>query len=256
MKQIDEIVNDRLNLVWQEQILDVNASATANQEKPQGYVLGGQPGAGKSALIEDVKNLLNRNVIVINGDDFRKYYPDYEKLQKEQGQDSPKFTAEFAGKMTEAIFNKAMNEKYNIVIEGTFRTSETPIKTLQQLKNNHYETTVLIKTCHQDISWNSCLERYNKMLETNPKEARFTDKAHHDLVVQNLAKNIKEVFKSGLVDNMQVFVRTAGKGKDNDLPKKEIYNSNSKKMVNTETINKYVFGEKRLSLDNGLGNTL
>lgn len=55
MKQIDELVNKRLNLVWQEQILDKSSSAIPYQNKPQGFVLGGQPGAGKSNLSAEVK---------------------------------------------------------------------------------------------------------------------------------------------------------------------------------------------------------
>ncbi len=251
--ETNNIVQDRLVEVWNNEILQKNQVATSNQSQPQAFVLGGQPGAGKSSMTQDVRKLLNKNVIVINGDDFRKYHPEYRKLQKEQGQDAPKYTAEFAGKMTEAILKKAIEEKYNIIVEGTFRTSETPIKTLRQFKENGYKTNVLIQTCNQTISWQTCLDRYNRMAQDNPKEARFTDKKHHDLVVQNLAKNIKEVQKSGLVDHMQIFARVPVKGKTNEFQQKEIYNSNSNKAVNTATIDKYLLGEKREStLANGL----
>lgn len=158
--------------------------------------------------------------------------------------------------MTNAVLNKAISEKYNIAIEGTFRTSETPIKTLKQFKDNGYETNVLVQTCKQDISWASCIERYEKALIETPNEARFTPKEHHDLVVKNLAKNVKEVAKSGLVDNMQVFARLPVKGNPNEFTQKEIYNSNSKKMVNSATIEKHIFGERKISLDTGLSNGL
>ncbi|MCT7910724.1 zeta toxin family protein [Aliarcobacter butzleri] len=256
MKQIDEIVIKKFDLVWQEQILDKSSSAIPYQNKPQGFILGGQPGAGKSNLLLEAKKKLNRNILEINGDNFRKYHPDYKKLQKEKGQDTSIYTQEFAAKMANAILSKAINEKYNIVIEGTFRTVETPIRTLKQLKDNGYETNVLVQTCKQEISWDSCLERYEKALKNNPNDARFTPKEHHDLVVTNLAKNVKEVAKSGLVDNMQVFARIPVKGKPNEFTQKEIYNSNSKKIVNSATIEKYIFGERKISLDNGLSNGL
>ena len=256
MKEINEIINSKLNLVWEEQILDRNPFALANQENPQGFVLGGQPGAGKSSLTEIIKNNLHDNILEINGDNFRKYHPNYKNLQKEKGQDSSIHTQEFAGKMTNAILNKAIQEKYNIVIEGTFRTVEAPLKTLKQFKDNGYETNVLVQTCKQDISWASCIERYEKALIETPNEARFTPKEHHDLVVKNLAKNVKEVAKSGLVDNMQVFARLPVKGNPNEFTQKEIYNSNSKKMVNSATIEKHIFGERKISLDAGLSNGL
>lgn len=46
MKNIDEIINNQVNLVWQEQILDRNPFALSNQKNPQGFVLGRQPGIG------------------------------------------------------------------------------------------------------------------------------------------------------------------------------------------------------------------
>lgn len=252
MKQIDEYINNKLKKVWQREIINRNPFALASQEKPQGFVLGGQPGAGKSVLSENIKSILNDNILEINGDNFRKYHPDYKILQERYAEDAPKYTAEFAGAMTEAIFQKALNERYNIVIEGTFRTAKTPIKTLQKLKDNGYETTVLIQTCNKDISWASCLERYEKMLQANPKEARFTPKEHHDVVVENLSKNIKEVEKSKLADNMQIFVRTPSKENSQIFESKEIYNSNSKKPVNVATIDKHILEERQRGRDRGL----
>ncbi|MBR5676338.1 MAG: zeta toxin family protein, partial [Neisseriaceae bacterium] len=42
---------------------------------PQGFVLGGQPGAGKSNLLKQIENRLNGNVLIINADEFRRYHP-------------------------------------------------------------------------------------------------------------------------------------------------------------------------------------
>lgn len=254
MSETKEMVAIKLAEVWHIEIMSAYRSmASPNQLKPQAFVLGGQPGVGKSSLTTGIREKLKKDAIVINGDDFRKYHPDYKTVQTKQGQDAPKYTAEFAGAMTEAVLKKAIEEKYNVIIEGTFRTSNTPIKTLQLFKDNGYETNVLIQTCHQAISWQTCLDRYERMLQDNPKEARFTDKKHHDLVVENLAQNIKQVQKSGLVDHLQIFARVPVKGTTNEFQQKEIYNSNSNKPVNTATINKYLQGEKReLSQAQGL----
>lgn len=248
MNEAREHAKNAFKEAW-EDIKNDNELAKPNQQNPQAFVLGGQPGAGKSNLTKNIQQKMQENVIEINGDNFRKYHPNYKEFQEKYKQDSPKYTAAFAAALTEAILQKAIAEKYNIVIEGTFRTAQTPINTLQNFKNNGYETNVLIQTCNCDVSWNSCLERYEKMLEVNPKEARYTDKAHHDLVVKNLANNIKTVQKSGLVDNMQIFARIALKGQD-QFVQKEIYNSQNKKLVNTVTINKFIGNNK--ALDNNL----
>lgn len=217
---IDEIVQKQLQEVWQGEILDGDTCATP-VKNPTGFVLGGQPGAGKSSLILKVKEELKGNAIVINGDDYRKYHPDYARFQAQDTKDSAPKTQEFAGKMTEAILQKAIKEKYNVVIEGTFRTAQTPIQTLKQFKENGYQTQVMIQTCNKELSWESCLERYNKMLEVNPQEARYTPKEHHDLVCENLAQNIEQVCQSGFVDKVEIYKRDKEKMqcifKDNPL---------------------------------------
>ncbi|WP_267523181.1 zeta toxin family protein [Campylobacter sp. MG1] len=240
--KIDENI---FNIIWS----DLKKDYIIPVNNPKAFVLGGQPGAGKSKLIKLIEQELNSNVIVINGDDYRKYHPDYANLQATYGKDSPKHTATFAGMITEMILDKAIKNKLNVVIEGTFRTATTPIKTLQLFKDNGYNTNVLIQTCHKDISWKSCLERYEKMLETNPAEARFTDKAHHDIVVDNLANNIKEVQKSGLVDNIKIYSRILDK-KTGNFNQIEIYNSDLKPKVNIATINKYLGLERNISVEN------
>jgi len=195
------VTRELFDEVWQK----TKSSYISSEKKPKAYVLGGQPGSGKSYLIEQVKKELNNNAIIINGDDFRRFHPDYKKIQKEYGKDSPKVTAQFAGKMTEAVLEKAISENYNIIIEGTFRTFETPLETLQKLKNANYETNVYIKAISKHQSWKNCLERYEKMLELDPEEARYTDKFHHDLIVNNLAQNVEMVSNSSYVDNLKVF---------------------------------------------------
>lgn len=202
----DEAVKKTFNLAWQ-MVLEGTGDKIEPVTSPKGYVLGGQPGAGKSGLIKRATRLCDDNIIIISGDDFRKFHPEYKELQKTYGKDSPKHTAAFAGKMTEAVLNKAIKEHYNIVIEGTFRNPATPIQTLSLMKANGYKTRIMVQTCSKELSWESCQERYEKMLEVMPDEARWTDKAHHDLVCEKLAENIKTVIESGKADRAEIFFR-------------------------------------------------
>ena len=242
MDVVDSLVKLKFDLVWKIEILDKSDLKKVNN--PKGYVLGGQPGVGKSKILKNIGLKHNLNVVIINADDYRKYHPNYKEFQEKFIENSPKYTASFSARMTEAIIKKALDERYNIAIEGTFRTCETPINTLKILKEAGYETTVAIQTCDKKISWKSCLERYNKALKINPLLARYTDKNHHDLVVKNLAKNIKVVKDSGLVDNLKIFTRTLSK--DNTFEQKLIFDSNIDKNLDTKAINKYLGVDENL----------
>ncbi len=171
---------------------------------PQGFVLGGQPGARKAYLTEYIKKELP-DTISINGDEYRCWHPYFSVIQKKYGKDSSKITARFAGKVTQELINRCLLNRYNIIIEGTFRTANTPLKTLNDLKEHNYKTFVYIKTCPGEVSWSRCLSRYEIGLNEKEGKERFTDRSHHDLVVKTLPENADTVFKSGLTDRMVVF---------------------------------------------------
>jgi UDP-N-acetylglucosamine kinase len=48
--------------------------------------------------------------------------------------------------MTGRVIEQALKEGYNIVVEGTFRTPETPIKTLNDMQQHGYQTAVYLQT--------------------------------------------------------------------------------------------------------------
>nr|WP_231718164.1 zeta toxin family protein [Neisseria sp. 74A18] len=70
--------------------------------------------------------------MIINGDEFRRYHPDFEDIQAPYGKNAPKYTAAFSGMMTERVIAKALAEGYNVSVEGTFRTAGDLCKTPRQ----------------------------------------------------------------------------------------------------------------------------
>ena len=190
--------------IWAD-LLDDNKFLQASKN-PIGFVLGGQPGAGKSKLLEKIANNLNGNVLVINADEFRRQHPKFDEIQTKYGDEAPKYTAEFSGKMAEIVLNTALSEKYNIAIEGTFRTAETPLKTIDLMKNQGYKIAVHIQTCPKEISWQNTIERYEAMKKAG-LTPRAVDKAHHDLVCYKLGENADKVLQSGKTDEFKVFNR-------------------------------------------------
>ncbi len=80
---------------------------------PKAYVLGGQPGAGKTSLQKMFSKQCNDNLIIINGDEFRSMHPNFEEIQKVYGKDSVNYTGAFSSKMTESLIEKIGNAQLN-----------------------------------------------------------------------------------------------------------------------------------------------
>lgn len=210
--------------------------------RPVGYVLGGQPGSGKSNLIRLLRKKYDSNIVAISGDDFRPYHPYFAEYQTLYNEDSPKYTARFSSLMTEAVIKHFVEKRYNLVIEGTFRTSQTPINTLQMLRDNGYKTGCLVQLCNKELSWKSCQERYERMKERKPIMARAVDKAHHDYVVEHITNNIKAVYDSKLADIFEIYER------HEDIIKK-IFSSEKSNTLDIKRLNQVLGLKTHRSID-------
>ena len=173
-------------------------------ENPKVFLLGGQPGAGKSGL-ENAINIENE-YISISGDDYREYHPKFEELNIRYGKESSKYTQQWAGEITERLIKELGKEKYNLIIEGTLRTAELPLKEAYRFKKNGYEVELNIIVVKPEKSYLGTLLRYEQMI-TKGKTPRMTPKEHHDLVVNSIGNNLEIIYNSKVFDNIKLFDR-------------------------------------------------
>ena len=173
-------------------------------ENPKVFLLGGQPGAGKSGL-ENAINIENE-YISISGDDYREYHPKFEELNIRYGKESSKHTQQWAGEITERLIKELGKEKYNLIIEGTLRTAELPLKEAYRFKKNGYEVELNVVVVKPEKSYLGTLLRYEQMI-TKGKTPRMTPKEHHDLVVNSIGNNLEIIYNSKVFDNIKLFDR-------------------------------------------------
>ncbi|WP_285400371.1 zeta toxin family protein [Lysinibacillus sp. fls2-241-R2A-57] len=181
------------------------------QKNPVVFILGGQPGAGKSSLHDIIKDKLNENVITIDNDTFKPSHPNFDLLVGKYGKNYVEHVTPFSNKMTEALIEYFSNQGYNLTIEGTLRTVETPIKTATDLKEKGYEVSLYVMAVSKDLSYLGTLERYEAMYLKEPQTARSTDKAIHDTVVSNLPNNLDTLFKGDIFTDISLFTREGTK---------------------------------------------
>ena len=151
-------------------------------------LLGGQPGAGKSYGTKLVLERLNNNALIINGDEFRPYHQYFDEIYAKYGNDFSKYTGDFSGKMVEKVRDEAIKQKLNIIIEGTFRRAELPLRELVNFTQVGYQTGVIICTCPYQTSWENTINRAEEQ-KSQGLNPRYVPKEHHDLVVRKLAEN-------------------------------------------------------------------
>lgn len=173
--------------------------------QPTAYILGGQPGAGKTILQKRI--LANDyNCVVINADTFRTSHPYFSEIQAAFGDEAPKYTQPFINRITEQLISELSDEKYNLIIEGTLRTAETPINTCKTLKDKGYRVELHIIAVKKEISYESTILRYENAIALG-KTPRATAKEHHDLVAESIVKNLDVIYESKTFDDIRLFSR-------------------------------------------------
>ena len=221
-------------------ILHFYKSRYSPTENPKVFLLGGQPGAGKSGL-ENAINIENE-YISISGDDYREYHPKFEELNIRYGKESSKYTQQWAGEITERLIKELGKEKYNLIIEGTLRTAELPLKEAYRFKKNGYEVELNVVVVKPEKSRLGTLERYEAMLKQG-KVPRMAPKEHHDLVVNNIGNNLEIIYNSKAFDNIKLFDRENNllyNYKENpDVNPKDILNKEFNRVWKKEEIEKF-----------------
>lgn len=170
--------------------------------EPWAILTGGQPGSGKSS-IKRIANRKSKNFIFLNTNEFRDSHPNYMEIQREYGSDHPKHTAQWAGAITEALIERLSKEKYNLLIEGTLRTTEVPEQTANRLRANGYKVDLYVMAVKPEVSFTGTITRFFQGRQKD-NNGRAVDKKHHDLVVSRLQENLVYLAKKKCFDEIVV----------------------------------------------------
>lgn len=179
------------------------------QESPKAYLLGGQPGAGKSGLHQLIK-AEDPNAITIDNDTFKWLHPKYKQLEQKYGKDVVKYVTPFSNQMTESLIDYLSDKKFDLIIEGTLRTVEVPMATVTKLQNRGYEASLYVMAVPRIESYLGTLARYEDQFSLSPRTARATSGINLDLLNDREQEDVFEDYGAFLM-------QTLGEGVDDSL---------------------------------------
>ena len=183
-------------------------------ELPTAFLLGGQPWSGKTSLRIVITEETGGNAIAIDNDTFKQQHPNFEELAKVYGKDVVAQVTPFSNRMTEALISRLSDPGYNLVIEGTGRTTDVPIQTATMLQSKGYETKLYVMAVPKIESYLGTIERYENMFSDDPLTARATPKKAHDLVVKNIPSNLEALHKTSLFSDIRLYDRQGTKSRN------------------------------------------
>lgn len=185
-----------------------------SQEKPIAVFIVGQPGAGKSTIINSLEN--KDQFIFIDADQYRNLYDDVNNLKNKDIYEYLNQSGKVSGKTVEYLIDDFSNQKYNLLIEGTLRNPDVPVHTAELLNNKGYTSNMNVMAVKPEESKLSTIDRYLTLEEQKiniDKDtlARPVDPKIHDTIAKNLPENLKKVAESNQFNTMSIYTRNDGK---------------------------------------------
>lgn len=197
-----------------------NKACTEN--KPIAVITGGQPGAGKSALLPMYKGVLRTlyqmNAVVNNADFYRFCIPGSYKIAMDFPESASELTDPVVKEMRKDLIEESIKQKQSIIIENTLGDTLA----LDQMEESKvHDIWVTLMAVPREESLLSDFERYIKMKEAGGV-ARLVSVAAHDKRYYALDKIVPELEKR----NIRLLVHSRGK-REVDFPNLEYDSSNS-----------------------------
>jgi hypothetical protein len=174
---------------------------------PIAGLLGGQGASGKSYLSEVVKrNYPDKegNILFINGDTYREFYPNAKELMKSDRDNYSAKTQIFSNVFTEELIKEAVKNKFNVIIEGTMRNPDVPNSTAVVLKANNYKVDAYIIAANPVFTELGVYRRYDEQMKINGM-GRLAEMPAHNEAAKGLLKSADRLFDNKSVDSINLY---------------------------------------------------
>ena len=247
----------KVNEIYQQEKKDLLADLVS-QEKPLAFILGGQPASGKSKLAKEfMGKFSNDNILFVNGDIYREFHPDRQKLINNPLSYS-KETQVFSNVFTENLIREAIENKYNIMVEGTMRNPQVPYNTAKMFKENGYEVEILAISAPSVFTELGLYNRYQEEINFQGW-GRLAEIESHNSAVSGILASLDLLYNEKAVDKIHLYSYQAEKHivsfslqnnewNIDDLPSNYIIDAREIQLQRKENITKLIErGENTLS---------
>jgi len=181
-------------------------------KNPVAVIVGGQTGAGKSGLIAySTKMFKDDNVIIIEDDDFRPFYPNAAEIAEKFPNDYIQITNQLTNSLTSSIFGFFSSQHFNIIFHQTLKNTRIADEGIPMLKNENYCVVVRGLSVHEFESKYSMIDREVQQLNLLGycRPVTFED---HDKTYNGMPNTIDYIEKNEKADVLEVFTRGETEG--------------------------------------------
>lgn len=173
---------------------------------PVAVIVGGQPGCGKTQVLQLAQKEFNNNIVICNADSYRKLHPQAETILQLHENLYPDITTGFAQSLNIRLRNECKTKGINFALEITMRDGKGANSTIEAIKKSGYTCNVDLLAVNEKWSRLGTVER----LEAERSMGRFgrvVSTAAHDERYKAMPQAVQEISEKHLYDNIRVFCR-------------------------------------------------
>lgn len=203
----------------EESIQRVVARSTLEKTPSQtkiAFVVGGQPGSGKSGIIGNILTNFGKNYIVVDNDDYRKYHPNIEEINRLHPEIFTECTDELSFKSTPRVIANAIDGGYNMIIHQTLKNDGIIKWSLTDLTNADYARVIVVMAADEKTSNEGMLKRCQRQIQADGT-CRWVPQENHDYAYNGLPSTVGKIEDMGIYDAIVVVMRSEDENKPNNI---------------------------------------
>lgn len=179
-----------------------------SQDSPIAFILGGQPASGKSKLANSIlAKYPDKNFLFVNGDVYREFHPDYDSLIKNPHTYSEN-TQIFSNLFTEELIKEAIQNKYNIIVEGTMRNPQVPLDTANLFRQNGFRVEAYAIAAPALFTEMGLYIRYQEEINIQGW-GRLAEITSHNNAVKGILQSLDTLYTQKSVDSIHLYTYQA-----------------------------------------------
>lgn len=206
----EETANGRLSEAQNERIFhteilpDYLPDAVGKADRPTLFVLGGQPGSGKTALLTTSTELERSGpaIRIVEGD-LRSYHPGFIAHQNADPMMAQYFAQADAGVWSEKLLTAATERGIHVVFETTMTAPDNIEKAMAAGRSAGYRIEARVLAVSPRVSWQGCHYRFEELHHAGAA-ARIPPRAVHDAAVTGLAESLERIERRKLADRILI----------------------------------------------------
>jgi predicted ABC-type ATPase len=202
---LDEIEHKR---VYEEIIEPAFFLDTTPVEKPSVVFVGGQPGAGKTRLIErSMSEFDDENVVPINTDELRAFHPKYVEIAQADDKIAAERTHTDASAWNRRLLRRCLETQRNMVVEGVFKDAQGLAEIVKQLRDAGYRVIFRLVAVHARHSILGISSRYEqeKLVRGH---GRFVPLSYHNDCYEKILETLNLVESLKLMEQLDIYNRS------------------------------------------------